>query len=210
MKKGSKKVIKSYYLAKILFKMRIPSFNHCDIDSTAKVSAGSVFSNVKMGRYSYVGAATYATDVRIGAFCSIGGDVHIGGGVHPMGTVSTSPVFLKGSNFLHKHYASIPYKPSETVYIGNDVWIGDGAYIKAGVTIGTGAVIGAHAVVTHDVMPYAIVVGVPGRMIRKRFDEDTIMKLLKLKWWEWPDQELEKYGEYFSSPEKLIEMIEKE
>lgn len=203
-------MLKTYYLAKILFKMRLPSFDHCSIDKTANVSAGSVFAKVKMGRYSYAGAATYITDAHIGSFCSIGGDVHIGGGVHPMGTVSTSPVFLHGGNFLRKNFADIPYVPSETVQIGNDVWIGESAYIKAGVRIGSGSVIGAHAVVTHNVEPYSIVAGVPAKVLRKRFDDETIEKLLALKWWNWPDEKLKKYGECFKSPESLFEELEKD
>ncbi len=127
-----------------------------------------------------------------------------------MGTVSTSPVFLHGRNFLRKNFADIPYTPSETVEIGNDVWIGEAAYIKAGVKVGTGAIIGAHAVVTHDVEPYSVVAGVPAKEIRKRFDEDTIQKLLRLSWWDWPDEKLKRYGPYFSTPEKLFEMVEKE
>lgn len=201
-------MIKTYYLAKVLFKMRLPSFNHCEIDKTANVSAGSVFSKVKMGRYSYAGAATYATDARIGNFCSIGGEVHIGGGVHSLSTVSTSPVFLHGRNFLRTNFADISYSPSKTVKIGNDVWVGEGAYIKAGIKVGDGAIIGAHAVVTHDIAPYSVVAGVPAKEIRKRFDDETIEKLLVLSWWDWPDEKLKKYGQYFETPEKLLEAIE--
>ena len=72
------------------------------------------------------------------------------------------------------------------IVIGNDVWIGYDAVIMAGVTIGDGAVIGARTVVTKDIPPYTIVGGVPAREIRKRFDEETVAKLLRLKWWDWP------------------------
>ena len=201
---------RSYYLAKILFKLRIPSFNRCEIDKTANVSAGSVLARVKMGKYSYTGASTYITNAIIGNYCSIGGEVHIGGGIHPTGTVSTSPVFLKGKNFLRKNFAEIPYSPSETVEIGNDVWIGENAYIKAGVKIGSGAIIGAHAVVTHDIDPYTVVAGVPAKVLYKRFDEETIKKLLAMKWWDWSDEELTKYADLFDSPEKLIEKVKSE
>ena len=68
---------------------------------------------------------------------------------------------------------------------GNDVWIGYEAVILAGVTIGDGAIIGARAVVTKDVPPYTIVGGIPAKQIRKRFNEETIDTLLKLKWWDW-------------------------
>ena len=108
---------------------------------------------------------------------------------------------------MRKNFAELPYEPSKTVEIGNDVWIGSGVYIKAGIKIGTGAIIGARSVVTHDIEPYSVVAGVPAKEIRKRFDEEAIRKLLELKWWDWPDEKLKKYGEYFNSPEKLFEMI---
>jgi acetyltransferase-like isoleucine patch superfamily enzyme len=72
------------------------------------------------------------------------------------------------------------------VVVGNDVWIGTGVTILSGVTIGDGAVVGARAVVARDVPPYAVVVGSPARVARYRFDEDTIAKLLELRWWDWP------------------------
>ncbi|MBR5768139.1 MAG: CatB-related O-acetyltransferase [Clostridia bacterium] len=124
--------------------------------------------------------------------------------------VSTSPAFLKGHNILGKHFAEIPYEPSQTVRIGNDVWIGEGVYIKSGVKIGDGAIIGAHAVVTHDVEPYSVVVGIPARKIRKRFDDDLIRRLSETEWWNWPDEKLEKFGETFSSPKVFLESVEAE
>ena len=69
--------------------------------------------------------------------------------------------------------------------VGSDVWIGYEAVILSGVTIGDGAIIGARAVVTRDVPPYTIVGGVPARPIRRRFDDDTIARLVKLRWWDW-------------------------
>ena len=79
-----------------------------------------------------------------------------------------------------------------------------------GVHIGDGAIIGANSVVGGDVLPYTIVVGNPAKVLRKRFDDEVIEKLLGIKWWDWPDEKLEKYGQHFGSPEKLLEMVEKE
>ncbi len=75
--------------------------------------------------------------------------------------------------------------------IGNDVWIGLDATIMPGVTIGDGAIIGAKSVVTHNVEPYTIVAGNPARMVKKRFDDETIKRLLKIQWWNWPIQTIE-------------------
>ena len=77
------------------------------------------------------------------------------------------------------------HRSSKRVTIGNDVWIGHGAVILPGVSIGTGAVIGANAVVTKDVPPYMIVAGVPAKILRPRFDEKTVERLLQSAWWDW-------------------------
>lgn len=201
--------MKTYYIAKILHKMRISSFKNCSIDKTSKVDSECTLSKVKMGRYSYVGSGSRITDTNIGSFCSIGGRCGIGGGIHPTYMVSTSPVFLQGRNILKKNFANIQYEPSKTVNIGNDVWIGEGVCIISGVSVGDGAVIGAHAVVTHDVEPYSIVAGIPAKVIRKRFDEDTINNLLDIKWWDLNDNDLNSICKYFEDPERLISILRK-
>ena len=105
------------------------------------------------------------------------------GGNHRVDWVTTYPFnvlpqyFSKGKDILG-HPAS-----KGDIIIGNDVWIGNGASIMSGVSIGDGAVIGARAVVAKDVKPYEIVVGNPAKPIKMRFDDDTIEKLLELKWW---------------------------
>ena len=200
--------MKSYYLAKLLHKLRLTSFKKCTIDKTARVDSECTLSKVIMGRYSYIASGTRVTDAKIGAFCSIGARCGIGGGVHPTDTVSTSPVFLKGKNILRKNFAEIPYKPSMTVEIGNDVWIGEGVCIVSGVKIGDGAVIGAHAVVTKNVAPYSVVAGVPAREIRKRFPDEVIEQLLELKWWDWPDAQIEVLGDAFSDIETFFNATE--
>lgn len=78
------------------------------------------------------------------------------------------------------------------IVIGNDVWIGYEAVVMAGVTIGDGAIIGARAVVTKDVPPYTIVGGVPARKIRRRFSDNVIARLLELKWWDWPAEQIQR------------------
>ncbi|KQN30170.1 acetyltransferase [Sphingomonas sp. Leaf38] len=75
--------------------------------------------------------------------------------------------------------------------MGNDVWIGNGAFISSGISIGDGAVIGGRSVVTRDIKPYEIVVGVPAKHLRYRFDEATRAALLAIRWWAWPDHIVE-------------------
>lgn len=77
--------------------------------------------------------------------------------------------------------------------VGNDVWIGYNATIMPGVQIGDGAIIASNAVVTKDVLPYSIVGGNPTKLIRYRFDEETIAMLQTLKWWDWDIQKITEY-----------------
>lgn len=88
--------------------------------------------------------------------------------------------------------SDVVFAPKGDVVIGKDVWIGRDALILSPAVIGDGAVIGARAVVTRDVEPYSVVAGNPARVIRKRFDDDTIQRLLKLKWWDWPVEKINK------------------
>lgn len=96
---------------------------------------------------------------------------------------------------------------SEKCVIGNDVWIAAGASILRGVTVGDGAVIGASTVVTKDVPPYAIVVGNPGKILRMRYNEEIVERLLKLKWWDFPDDIIRKNLKLFQA-ELTMDVIE--
>ena len=91
------------------------------------------------------------------------------------------------------------------VTIGNDVWIGANVCILPGISIGDGAVLAAGAVITKDVPPYAIVGGVPAKVIKYRFSEDIIKKLLKIKWWNWEEEKVKKNKDLFYDPVKFVE-----
>lgn len=164
------------------------------VDDTAAICAGARFYRSKLGRYSYVGRTTFITNTTIGNFCSIAGNCNIGGTGHPLNWVSTSSVFHKWENILKKNFARHEYDIFQQTTIGNDVWIATNAMIRAGVRIGDGAVIGMGAIVTKDVGPYEIWAGNPARLIRKRFDEETIRRLSETKWWDWPDEKISQYA----------------
>jgi carbonic anhydrase/acetyltransferase-like protein (isoleucine patch superfamily) len=114
-----------------------------------------------------------------------------------------------------KRKSDLEEMASEPCIIGNDVWVGAGTMINRNLTIGNGAIIGSGAVIIHDVEPYAVVVGVPGRVIKKRFDDKTIGLLEKLKWWELPSEVLADNRDLFKSHldeqklEKLSELSNK-
>ena len=129
----------------------------------------------------------------IGKFCSIacGAKFLFNSANHKMASLSTYtfPLFFEEWG-LKKENVAQAWDQKGDIMIGNDVWIGYEAVILSGVTIGDGAVIGCRAVVTKDVPPYTIVGGVPAKPIRKRFDEETIKELQKIKWWDWPEEKI--------------------
>ncbi len=175
-----------------------------DIAGSAHIRSKCKVRYSKVGRYSYMDSGSSVSYAEIGAFCSIAAEVAIGGGAHPLDTVSTSPLFCRGSNIFRKNLASIPYEPYRTTVIGNDVWIGTRAIVLQGVTVGNGAVIGAGAVVTKDVPPYAIVAGNPARILRMRFPEETAAALEALAWWGWEERKLKACGDAMADPERMM------
>ena len=127
----------------------------------------------------------------IGKFCSIANNVTIFlGGEHRTDWISTYPFNVINKDFPNAQNISGHPKTKGDVCIGNDVWIGNGATIMSGISIGNGAVIGAEAVVTHSVPAYAIVAGNPARIIKYRFDNNTISKLEQIQWWNWPIEKI--------------------
>ena len=133
--------------------------------------------------------------LRIGKFCSIacGAKFLFASANHTQASVSTYPfpIFFEEWD-LDIGDVTSAWDHKGDIVIGNDVWIGYEAVVMAGVTIGDGAIIGAQAVVTKDVPPYTIVGGVPAREIRRRFSDNVIARLLELKWWDWPAEQIQR------------------
>lgn len=152
-----------------------------------------------IGKYSYLGNNSLIRNAGksvVGKFCSISHNVRIGLSQHPIIYLSTHSFYCRNSsseqwggglNVSEKNKINFSEDECLPVIIGNDVWIGYGAIIMDGVKIGHGAIVAAAAVVTKDVPPYAIVAGVPARIIRYRFDEATCKRLLDSRWWDYPD-----------------------
>ena len=127
--------------------------------------------------------------VTIGKFCSIAPNVRIiTGGIHPTDRIALYPYRIKWQ--LPGALEDGMPKTNGPINIGHDVWLCTGATILSGVTIGHGSVISANALVSKDVPPYSIVVGNPGKIVRRRFSEDEIVRLLELKWWDWPKNKI--------------------
>ena len=131
------------------------------------------------------------TGIRVGNYCSFASGVQaVLGGEHRPDWVTTYPF-----SALDTRFAAITGHPASRgdIVIGNDVWVGREAMIMSGVTIGDGAVVAARALVTRDVPPYAIVGGMPARVLRMRFDEATIARLRSVAWWNWPERKVARH-----------------
>lgn len=123
--------------------------------------------------------------------------------------VGMSPVFYEGRDSVKAKFSSHARLPTKRTTVLNDVWIGRSALIAQGVRIGNGAVVGMGSVVTKDVPDYAIVAGSPARIVRMRFDEKLIQALLRIRWWDFPDEKLRRYATFFTDPQRFIAEVSK-
>ena len=152
--------------------------------------------HVVLDDYSYIARNSKVTNVKIGKFCSIGPNFCCGLGLHPTNGISTAPMFYSkakqnGVSLVNKDV----YEEQKQTIIGNDVFIGANVTIVDGLKIGDGAVIGAGAVVVKDIPPYAVAVGVPAKVIKYRFDDKTIKRLLEMQWWNWSETDLQEVAD---------------
>ena len=194
------------------------------IDSNSKfegmntISQNCIIKNSSFGYASYVSNDVELYNTSIGKYSCIGPRVKTIIGTHPTNYVSIHPAFYSTAKqagfsytdkniFIEKKYIDNEKKIS--IVIGNDVWIGADVKILEGVTIGDGAIIGAGAVVTKDIEPYSIVVGIPAKVIKYRFDKETIKELLTIKWWNMSQDWIVKHSQYFCNIDKFKENIKK-
>lgn len=134
--------------------------------------------------YSYISPSSVIICAKVGRFCSIADHCTVGIGNHSLKNISTSPIFYSkhnGTGFTWTDENS--YEEFQQVTVGNDVWIGTRVIVMGGLTIGDGAIIGAGSIVTKDIPPYAIAVGIPAKVIKYRFEQSVIDKLLEIQWW---------------------------
>ncbi len=160
--------------------------------------------NIVVGDYSYYddrrGPERFETEnvlhhyeargdvLRIGRFCALatGTTFVMDGANHRMDGISTFPFPILGAGWANHMDALTDLPPARDTIVGHDVWFGHEALMMPGVTIGSGAIVAARSVVTKDVPPYAIVGGNPARVVRMRFADDRIARLLAVAWWDWP------------------------
>ncbi|MEI8096011.1 MAG: DapH/DapD/GlmU-related protein [Spirochaetales bacterium] len=166
-----------------------------------EVGEHSVLENVVLGDYSYTGPFGIFQNCVIGKFANIAASVRIGPTMHPLDRPT-----LHHFTYRRRLYeladrddeAFFAWRRSQVTHVGNDTWIGHGATLMPGLIVGDGAVIGSGAVVTKDVAPYTIVAGVPARVLRPRFDAETVRRLVALQWWDWPHETLKERLDDFS------------
>lgn len=189
---------------------------HTLFEGKNSVANGTKITNSKIGYGSYININSSLSFVKIGRYCSIADNVCVSIGNHPINYVSTHPAFYyntekqigwtyhKGEPLFDEIYKYPDGEDFYQVIIGNDVWIGSHALLMGGIRIGDGAIIASGAVVTRDVEPYSIVGGVPAKLIKKRFTDEQIASLQRIKWWERTPNEIENDYRTFVDVERFI------
>ena len=205
-----------YKRKKVLLTSGVRFNNKTVFDKFIRINKNACVNDSQIGAYTYIGDNTELPNAIIGRFCSIASNVKVVTATHPVSVfVSTSPVFHStkkqcGDSFVEEDsFNQQKLIDSRSVIIGNDVWIGTNALLIGGISIGDGAVIAAGAVVTKDVPPYAIVGGVPAKIIRYRFNQHKREWLTQDKWWEKTEDWLRNNAQLFSNIDIYIESVKK-
>lgn len=184
------------------------NLNNCQFGNYNILYFGAEINNVVLGDFSYVAGESRLVNTTVGKFTCIGPEVICGLGRHPSRNfVSIHPIFYSPLGQSQLTFVSDSYFDEHApIEIGNDVWIGARAIIRDGVKIGDGAIVGAGAVVTRDVPPYAIVGGVPAKIIRYRFQPAEIEFLEEMKWWDCDIEWIRENYEAFHDVSKLMQL----
>jgi acetyltransferase-like isoleucine patch superfamily enzyme len=183
---------------KIHWDYLMSEYSDSKVDNLARIQPPYSIIKTEIGEGTYIAFNSVISITKIGKFCSIGPNFFCGWGIHPTNGLSTSPMFY--STLKQNGRTLSPNDKIEErklIRIGNDVFIGANVTILDGVNIGDGAIIGAGAVVSKDIPPYAIAVGCPINIIRYRFPQVDIDKLLKIKWWNFEENKLKEVERYF-------------
>lgn len=181
---------KIYYRPRFLngaeLRGRISGFQNVTCGGANKIPSGCTFSgNVEIGYRTTLGINNWVHgDVRIGKYCQMGADVMINSTNHPIQYLTT---YINRNLFNGELYR---LKEVKKIEIENDVWIGHGAIVLGNVKIGNGAIIAAGAVITKDVPSFAIVGGVPAKVIGHRFASNICREIEELAWWDMTDDKL--------------------
>ena len=205
-----------YFLKDIIFSdlkriiMNIKYINNTTIIGKAKLvnvnmeeycsfADNSFIVNSNIGRFTSIGRNTTIINAEIGRFCSISWNITIGATQHYINRLSTHAFYYVTNYGFVKENKKIV----EKVYVGNDVWVGANAIIMPGINISDGAIIGAGSVVTKDIPPYAIVAGNPAKILRYRFDNETIEYISDMKWYDWDIKKLKMHKDIFEKEFKI-------
>lgn len=159
----------------------------CTLGRWTEIEANVAMAETSLGDYSYVVHGTEIIYATIGKFCSIAAHARINPGNHPLDRAALPHFTYRATMFDmgQDDEEFFGWRRSFPMTLGNDVWIGHGAVVLPGVSVGTGAAVGANAVVSRDVPDFAVVAGVPARILRYRFPEPVRDALLRLAWWDW-------------------------
>jgi len=203
-----------YLKRNIIFQFGSVIDNKCELEGYNSIGENSQLISCSLGRGTYVGRNSELNKIKIGRFCSFGSFITNTTGNHPTKKfVSTHPAFFSegkaaGFTFMKETiFTELKFVNNEyLVSVGNDVWVGDHVIILDGITIGDGAIIGSGSVVTKDIEPYTINVGIPTRIISKRFSDDDIEFLLNYKWWDEDWNWIESHSLLFNNICKLREL----
>jgi hypothetical protein len=159
-----------------------------DLGPWTEIGPNSHIVESAVDAFTYTAGDVWMIYTQMGKFCSIASHVRLNPGNHPMERVSQHHFTYRRQQYGFGESDDADFfawRRSHACRVGHDVWMGHGAQIMAGVTVGTGAVVAAGAIVTKDVPPYQIVGGVPARLIKPRFPDAVIEKLLAIAWWDW-------------------------